>query len=81
VIKIRLKKTGAKHQPYYRIVAMPSERRRDGRELEELGWYSPTLKSGKNFEINRERVDYWISKGAKLTDVVRSFVRKEKSKN
>ena len=80
MVKIRLKRTGAKHQPHYRIVVMPSERRRDGREIEDIGWYSPSLKSG-NFRINLERADYWISKGAQPTDVVRSFIKKEKSKN
>ena len=80
MVKIRLKRTGAKHNPYYRIVVMPSERRRDGREIEHLGWYAPTQKEkGQNFKIDMERADYWVSKGAQPTDVVRSFIKKSRA--
>jgi len=80
MVRIRLKRTGAKHQPYYRIVVMPQPRRRDGREIEQLGWYAPDTDSkGKNYEINLERANYWISKGAQPTEVVRSFLKKSKN--
>jgi len=80
MVRIRLKRTGAKHQPYYRIVVMPLARRRDGREIELLGWYAPNTKGkGKNYEINLERANYWISKGAQPTEVVRSFIKKSKN--
>lgn len=80
VVKIRLKRLGAKHTPYYRIVVMPSERRRDGREIEKLGWYDPVSKGKDQYKINMERAEYWISKGAQPTDVVRSFIKKERAK-
>ncbi len=80
MVRIRLKRMGTKHQPYYRIVVMPQPRRRDGREIEQLGWYAPdTASKGKNYEIDMERADYWISKGAQPTEVVRSFLKKSKN--
>jgi len=80
VVKIRLKRMGAKHTPYYRIVVIPSEKRRDGSEIERLGWYDPVKKGNEQYKINLERAEYWMSKGAQPTAVVRSFIRKEKAK-
>jgi small subunit ribosomal protein S16 len=75
MLRIRLKRIGAKHNPFYRIVVIPSEKRRDGRELEKIGWYSPASKSQK-FEIDIERANYWISKGASVSPVVGRIMEK-----
>ncbi|MCD6412857.1 MAG: 30S ribosomal protein S16 [Elusimicrobia bacterium] len=79
MLKIRLKRTGSKHKPFYRIVVIPSEKRRDGREIEKLGWYSPASR-GKKFEMDVDRVDYWVSKGALVSPVVRRILTKSKEK-
>ncbi|MDO9514024.1 MAG: 30S ribosomal protein S16 [Elusimicrobiota bacterium] len=81
MVKIRLKRLGAKHSPYYRIVVMPSERRRDGREIEQLGWYDPVKKGKDQYKLDLERAEYWLSKGAQPTEVVRGFIKKERVKS
>jgi len=76
-VRIRLKRIGAKNHPVFRFVVADSRSPRDGKFIEELGTYSP-LKSGDNFNLNLERAEYWISKGAQPSDTVASFVRKAK---
>ncbi|NLB34865.1 MAG: 30S ribosomal protein S16 [Elusimicrobia bacterium] len=73
-VKIRLKRTGRHKMPHYRVVAIDSRKRRDGRVLEELGHYHPT-ESAPNATLNMERVEAWISNGAQMTDTVRSIYR------
>jgi len=77
MLRIRLKRMGRRHIPFYRIVVIPSERRRDGRVVEEIGWWDPT-KQAKSFEINLERANYWISKGAQPSETVKSIIKKAK---
>ncbi len=77
MLKIRLKRIGAKHKPFYRIVVIPKETRRDGREIEKLGWYSPAS-GGRKFEIDTERAEYWISKGAHVSPTVGRVLAKAK---
>ncbi|MFW6323779.1 MAG: 30S ribosomal protein S16 [Desulfovibrionales bacterium] len=74
-VKIRLTRMGSKKRPFYRIVAMDSETRRDGRALEYLGFYNPMVKPSE-FKIDEERVSYWIERGAQPTDTVRSLLKK-----
>lgn len=76
-VKIRLAKTGKKHQISYRIVAQDSHAKRDGRFLEILGYYNPNIKnSGKNrMKIDMEKIRYWISKGAKPSEAVAKLIR------
>jgi len=69
MLRIRLTRTGAKKNPHYRVVVIERERARDGRFLEILGHYDPRAKAGR-LQVNRERVDYWISKGARPTDTM-----------
>jgi small subunit ribosomal protein S16 len=76
VVKIRLKKFGAPGRPYYRIVAVDSRKPRDGKTLEELGFYRPV--ESDQFKVNEERVRYWIASGAQATDTVRDLFRKYK---
>jgi len=63
MLMIRLARTGAKKKPRYRVVVIEKERARDGRFLEILGHYNPTA-DPVEFTVNRERLEYWIGKGA-----------------
>ncbi len=73
MVKIRLKKMGMRHQPSFRIVAIESRRPRDGEYLEALGHYNPR---SKVLNVNLERVEYWLSKGAQPTDTARKLIRR-----
>ncbi|OGD85810.1 30S ribosomal protein S16 [Candidatus Curtissbacteria bacterium RBG_13_35_7] len=66
-VKIRLAKTGKKHHISYRLVAQDTKSKRDGKFLEILGYYLPYLKNTSNFKVKKDRLGYWISKGAKPT--------------
>ena len=72
-----MKRAGAKNNPVFRIVVADSRSPRDGKFIEELGTYHP-LKQGNNFNLNVERADYWVSKGAQPSDTVSSFIKKAK---
>ena len=74
--KIRLKRLGAKHDPHFRIVVADSRSRRDGRTIEELGYYNPT-KDPIMLKINRERAIHWMSVGGQPSETVRSLFRRE----
>jgi len=73
--RIRLKRFGAKNDPHYRIVVADSRRQRDGRAIEELGYYSPAG-NPPALEVNAERARYWLGVGAQPSDTVRSLLRK-----
>lgn len=78
MIKIRLQRYGTKKQPFYRVVAANARNRRDGRFIEQLGYYDP-IRPGENGEkvrLNSERIQYWISKGAQPTETVRGLLKK-----
>jgi small subunit ribosomal protein S16 len=66
---------GARKQPHYRIVVIEKERARDGRPVEVVGTYNPRT-SPASVELKRERVDYWVSKGAQMSDRVQKIVSK-----
>lgn len=75
MVKIRLRRMGAKKAPYYRIVVADSRSPRDGRFIEEIGTYDPMADSEK-LKVNKERVAYWIANGAQPTDTVRGLLKK-----
>ena len=75
MVKIRLRRMGAKKAPFYRIVVADSRAPRDGRFIEELGTYNPSADSEK-LKIDMDRVQYWISNGAQPTDTVRGLMKK-----
>jgi small subunit ribosomal protein S16 len=75
MVKIRLRRMGAKKNPYYRIIVADSLTPRDGRCIEELGTYDP-LKQPSETTVNSERVKYWIKNGAQPTDTVRALLKK-----
>lgn len=74
-MKLRLTRMGSKKRPFYRIVATDSKKRRDGRALEYLGYYNPMV-SSENFKIDMDKVQFWIDRGAKPTETVRSLMAK-----
>jgi small subunit ribosomal protein S16 len=66
---------GSKKRPFYRVVAMNSETRRDGRALEFLGYYNPMVEPNE-IKIDTEKIQKWLDRGAKPTDTVRSLLKK-----
>lgn len=75
MVKIRLRRMGAKKKPFYRIVAADSRYPRDGRFIEELGTYNP-LVSTDQVTLNAERVQSWIKNGAQPTETVKALLKK-----
>ena len=75
MVKIRLRRMGAKKRPFYRIVVTDSRSARDGRFIENIGTYNPK-KAENNFTVDLERAKHWISKGAQPSNTVRSFLKK-----
>ncbi len=74
-VKIRLKRMGRKKSPFYRVVVADSRSPRDGRFIEEIGWYDPLQDPGR-IEIDAEKAQKWLSNGATPTDTVRSLLKK-----
>lgn len=77
-VKIRLKRMGAKKTPFYRIVVSDSRTPRNGRFIEELGYYNP-LKDPAEIKVDGERAQYWLSNGAQPSDTVRALLKKSGS--
>ena len=75
MVKIRLRRMGAKKAPYYRIVVADSRSPRDGRFIEEIGTYDP-MAEGSKLKVDMERAKYWIANGAQPTDTVRGLLKK-----
>ncbi len=77
-VKIRLKRFGRRHRPFFRLAAMDSRTRRDGRVLEELGFYDPDHKDpGQQVKIDAPRVQHWLSVGAQPSDTVRQLLKRQ----
>lgn len=74
-VKIRLRRLGAKKAPFYRVVVADSRFPRDGRFIEEIGYYDPT-KNPADVEIDAEKAKQWISNGAQPTDTVKALLKK-----
>ena len=75
-VKIRLRRMGAKKAPFYRIVVADSRYPRDGRFIEEIGYYDPT-KEPSVVSVDVEKAKKWISEGAQPTDTVKGILKKE----
>ncbi len=75
MVKIRLRRMGAKKKPYYRVVVAESLAPRDGRCIEELGTFDP-LSDPAEIKIDVERAQYWIKNGAQPTDTVKAMLKK-----
>ena len=76
-VSIRLRREGSKNRPYYRIVVADSRSPRDGKFVEIIGTYDPK-QTGQNSSFSVERAEYWISKGARPSDTVRSLIKKQR---
>lgn len=74
-VKIRLRRTGRKKQPMYRIVIADSQSPRDGKFIEVIGQYAPRA-GDQALNLKNDRVNYWLDCGAQPTDTVRSLLRK-----
>lgn len=75
MVKIRLRRIGAKKAPFYRVVVADSRSPRDGRFIEEIGTYNP-LQNPAEIKIDAERAQQWIKNGAQPTDTVRMLLKK-----
>ncbi|MGD8985917.1 MAG: 30S ribosomal protein S16 [Desulfobacteraceae bacterium] len=75
-VRIRLTRMGAKKKPYYRLVAANSEAPRDGKFLEILGSYDP-MKDPAQITVHKEKVDYWLKKGARVSGSARAILKKQ----
>lgn len=74
-VKIRLRRMGAKKAPFYRIVVADSRYPRDGRFIEEIGYYNP-LTEPVEINVDGEKAKKWIASGAQATDTVKSLLKK-----
>jgi small subunit ribosomal protein S16 len=76
-VKIRLKKFGRAHRPYFRMCAIDARSPRDGRVIEELGHYDPMLpETDARAQLNGERIDYWLGVGAQPTEKAAVLIKK-----
>jgi small subunit ribosomal protein S16 len=75
MVKIRLTRIGRNKVPIYRVVVIDSKKARDGEYIEKLGQYDPRRKI---IELDRDRIEYWISKGAQPTNTVAKLIAKAK---
>ena len=74
-VKIRLRRMGAKKAPFYRVVVADSRTARDGKFIEEIGYYNPMTKP-EEIKIDGEKAKKWIANGAQPTDTVRALLKK-----
>ena len=75
MVKIRLRRMGAKKAPFYRVVVADSRFARDGRFIEEIGYYDPTTEPSV-IKIDADKARQWLSNGAQPTDTVRALLKK-----
>jgi len=79
-VRIRMKMTGRKHQPFFRICIIDRQKSRDGLPIEEVGTYDPMVKTKSDrVKVNMERIDYWLSVGATPSDRVATLLKKIKN--
>lgn len=80
-VKLRMKMMGKKHRAFFRINAVDTKTKRDGRVLEELGFYDPAVsETDARANLNLERIDYWLSVGATPSEKVNALIKKYGSK-
>ena len=79
-VRIRLKRLGRRHRPFYRVAVIDSRSPRDGRTIEDVGHYDPMVKDkSQRVTLNMERIDYWVSVGAQPSDRVAVLIDKVKT--
>ena len=76
MVTIRLSRGGAKKRPFYHLVVADSRSRRDGRLIERIGFFNPVAKGQEeSLRVDLERVEYWVSQGAQLSDRVKQLLK------
>ena len=76
MVKIRLSRGGAKKLPFYHVVVADSRSRRDGRNIERVGYFNPVARGQEvRLHLEMDRIEYWLGVGAQMTDRVRSLVK------
>lgn len=75
MLKIRMRRMGAKKAPFYRIVVADSRSPRDGAFVEEIGYYNPVSEPAE-LKVDADRAKYWVGNGAQMTDTVRGLLKK-----
>ena len=79
-VRIRMKRIGRHHRPFYRICVMDARVHREGKAIEEVGFYDTSVHDkSKRVTVNLERIEYWVSVGAKMSDKVATLVKKVKT--
>ena len=80
MVTIRLTRGGAKKRPFYHIIVTDSRAARDGRNIERLGYYNPIAAGGeKRVELDTGRTEFWVGKGAQMSDKVRNLYKEAKA--
>jgi len=78
MVRIRLKRMGRTHRPFYRINAVEKREKRDGKVLENLGWYNPVAPEGQQrLKLDADRIKHWLSVGAQPSDTVNDILARE----
>lgn len=77
-VVLRLSRMGNNNNPFFRVVAQDSRVPGDGRYIEGLGWYDPKV-DGVNYRLKMDRVSYWLDNGAKVSDTVKSLIKKARN--
>ena len=75
-LKIRLRKQGSNNRPFYRLVVADVRTKRDGKYLENLGWYNPLAPDESNTLLKEERILHWLEKGAMISENVENLVKR-----
>ena len=78
MLTIRLRRQGAKGRPFYRVVVIDSRAARDGRALEVVGYYDPTVQP-EGLTADTERIGHWVARGARLSDTVRTLLARHRT--
>ncbi|MDX1565445.1 MAG: 30S ribosomal protein S16 [Phycisphaeraceae bacterium] len=77
-VRLRLKRMGNRHRPFYRVTAVDQRRKRDGKVIEQLGWFNPLEKDeAKQSELNTDRCAYWLSVGAQPSQTVAMLLKRQ----
>lgn len=76
MVVLRLKRMGRTHRPFYRLNAIDKRAPRDGRVIEELGWFDPVAPEDKQLNLKVDRIDYWLSVGAQPSQTVANLLKR-----
>ena len=76
MVVLRLKRFGRTHRPFYRICVMDKRAAVKGRAIEEIGWYDPIAPAEKQFSVNVERAEHWLSVGAQPSQTARTLIKR-----